>query len=838
MKRLSYVLGLIGAIGITALAAGGNLIVLPDEIIFRDGFENHAAQTFVLQEAYVKASNTDADDLFGGAVALSGDGHTLAVGAQLEASAATGVNGDQADNSRWKAGAAYVYTRDSGGLWTQQAYIKAAIWNCCDQFGGDLFGTSVALSDDGNTLAIGAILEDSAATGVNGDPTDNTQPWAGAAYVFTRDGGGVWTQQAYVKASNTGADDNFGGAVALSGDGHTLAVGAYKEDSAATGVNGDQADNSAGDAGAVYVYTRDTGGVWTQQAYVKASNTEALDYFGGEVALSGDGNMLAVAAHSEDSAATGVNGDQADNSASGAGAAYVYTRDGGGVWTQQAYVKASNTEASDLFGRQGLTISDDGNTLAVGAPWEDSAATGLNGDQTDNSAIRAGAAYVYTRDSGGVWTQQAYVKASNTGAEDAFGRTITLSADGNIMAVSSFGEESAAIGVNGDQADNSAADAGAVYVFTRDTGGVWTQQAYVKASNTEALDYFGSSGITLSDDGNIMAVSAVGEDSAATGVNGDQTDNSASSAGAVYVFNVSPVFSVASLADLNSNGSPDLAVLREGSILAEVRDGQAGALLNQITFLSEAFTPIAIVALPDADGNGVAELAVLATRNSDGRIVAEIRNLTGAEAPRFVWFAANHTPVTIKVIDDDADNNGVVELAVLSTRDSDGRIAVEVKNAFGPTNPNTVWYMSGNTPVDLEIVPDKDSNGIPEVAVLSFRNSDGRIVTEVKNAAGATNPTAVWFMPGNTAIDLVAVDDKDANGISEVAVLSSCNSDGCIVVEVKNVTGPTSPNTMWYSSGFTAHGLATIADTDSNGIEEALVLMIRDSDGRILVHDR
>jgi hypothetical protein len=271
--------------------------------------------------------------------------------------------------------------------------------------------------------------------------------------------------------------------------------------------------------------------------------------------------------------------------------------------------------------------------------------------------------------------------------------------------------------------------------------------------------------------------------------------------------------------------------------------------------------------------------------------VAEIRNITGAEAPHFVWFAANHTPVTIKVIDGDADGNGVPELAVLSTRNSDGRIVVEVKNAFGPTNTNTVWYMSGNTPVDLEIVPDKDLNGVPEVAVLSYRNSDGRIVTEIKNAAGATAPTAVWFMPGNTAIDLVAVDDKDANGIPEVAVLSSRisdgrnvveiknasgptapttvwfmagatatdvahihdadsngvsevavlsvrDSDGRILVEVKNVTGATSPNTMWYSSGFAARGLATLTDTDSNGLEEALVLMIRDSDGRILVQGR
>jgi hypothetical protein len=90
-------------------------------------------------------------------------------------------------------------------------------------------------------------------------------------------------------------------------------------------VNGDQADNNARFAGAVYVFARDTGGVWTQQAYVKASNTDAgEDFFGQSMALSGDGNTLAVGAFGERSAATGVNGDQADNSASAAGAVYVF----------------------------------------------------------------------------------------------------------------------------------------------------------------------------------------------------------------------------------------------------------------------------------------------------------------------------------------------------------------------------------------------------------------------------------------------------------------------------------------------------------------------------------
>ena len=125
-------------------------------------------------------------------------------------------------------------------------------------------------------------------------------------------------EQAYLKASNTGVNDNFGTSVALDGD--TLAVGAYNEGSAATGVNGDQADNSASGAGAVYVFVR-SGSTWTQQAYVKASNTESYDRFGISVAL--DGDTLAVGAYGESSADIDLDGDQADNSASQAGAVYV-----------------------------------------------------------------------------------------------------------------------------------------------------------------------------------------------------------------------------------------------------------------------------------------------------------------------------------------------------------------------------------------------------------------------------------------------------------------------------------------------------------------------------------
>jgi hypothetical protein len=153
-------------------------------------------------------------------------------------------------------------------------------------------------------------------------------------------------------------------------------------------VNGNQADNSAINSGAAYVFTWN-GQSWTQQAYLKASNTDANDDFGSEVAVSE--NTVIVGASGEDSNASGVNGNQADNSAIDSGAAYVFTRSAG-AWSQQAYLKASNTGEGDYFG---WSTSVDGNSIVVGAIHEESSSKGVNGNQDDNSFFQAGAVYEF-----------------------------------------------------------------------------------------------------------------------------------------------------------------------------------------------------------------------------------------------------------------------------------------------------------------------------------------------------------------------------------------------------------------------------------------------------------
>ncbi|MBI3775479.1 MAG: hypothetical protein HY273_07995 [Gammaproteobacteria bacterium] len=486
---------------------------------------------------YVKASNTGVLDQLGSSVALSADGNTLAVGAPGEDSAAAenpldGCAPVNSFNCAKDSGAVYVYTR-SGNLWFQQAYLKASNIDAYDHF-----GISVALSADGNTLAVGANQENSNTTGINSVP-NVLAPAAGAVYVYTRIVN-TWSQRAYVKASNTDTNDSFGTSIALSADGNTLAVGADQEDSGSTGVNSIP-NLLAPAAGAVYVYAR-SGDIWLERDYVKASNTETNEHFGASIALSADGNTLAVGAWNENSAA--VDSNQLDdcsavspvNCAAGSGAVYVYTRKGV-YWTQRAYVKASNPGVNSRFGWS-ITLSADGNTLAVGADQEDSSSTGIN-SIPNLLADAAGAVYIYVNN-GDAWLLQSYVKASNTETTDRFGTSVALSADGNMLAVGALAEDSAYKGiaygvVNEATIGNGALGSGAVYVYTR-TSSTWSQQAYVKASNTGFNDYFGYS-ITLSADGNTLAVGAQREDSISTGVNSSPNDSTPEAdAGAVYLY--------------------------------------------------------------------------------------------------------------------------------------------------------------------------------------------------------------------------------------------------------------------------------------------------------------
>ena len=236
----------------------------------------------------------------------------------------------------------------------------------------------------------------------------------------------VVTQQAKLTAVGGAAGDRFGIATSLSGN--TAVVGAY---------------GKAGYTGAAYVFVR-SGGLWSQQAELTASDGAANDYFGASASVSGD--TILIGAYRKGTYTGGV---------------YVFVRNGT-TWSEQAKLAAGDTAQSDRFG---FAVSLAGNTAIVGA---------------HGKASTTGAAYVYVR-SGTVWSQQAKLTAGDGVANDDFGAAVSQS--GETALIGAFGKASLT---------------GAAYAFVR-TGTTWAQQAKFTAGDAATSDQFGTS-VSLSGD--------------------------------------------------------------------------------------------------------------------------------------------------------------------------------------------------------------------------------------------------------------------------------------------------------------------------------------------------
>ena len=309
-----------------ALSANGNTAMMGGR---GDNSTNGAAwvfarsgATWTQQGEKLTGTGETGTGRFGSSVALSGDGGAALIGGP-------GDNGG--------AGAAWVFTR-SGSTWTQQGEkLTGAIESAKGEF-----GSSVALSEHGDTALIGGPEDDSA---------------TGATWVSTRSGG-VWSQQVPKLTGGEEGNGEFGVIVALSADGNTALIGGWN-------------DNST--KGAAWVFTR-TGSTWTQQGgKLTGGGEEGEGGFGTSVALSADGNTALI-------------GGPVDNGK--AGAAWVFTRSGS-TWTQQGGKLTGGGEVGNAWFPPcySVALSGDGDTALIGG-WLDNNWTG--------------AVWVFTR-SGSTW---------------------------------------------------------------------------------------------------------------------------------------------------------------------------------------------------------------------------------------------------------------------------------------------------------------------------------------------------------------------------------------------------------------------------------------------------
>jgi len=442
----------------------------------------------------------------------------------------------------------------------------------------DQFGEGLAMSADGQLLAVGAPSEDGLNEGIDSTPNRGAADTdVGAVYVFHRGAAG-WVQEAYLKPAKAMPGAWFGFRLALAcpaNNGCTLLVGSPQDSSTGSGV-GTQPDTSSSIAssGAVHMFDRDAQGQWTQTAYIRAqsptvnaqfgksvslsndgtwaavghpdgpggsrvsvyqrlpggwtfwqelqgSNTDGDDAFGEVVRLDPEGETLVVGAWSEDNSTDNLA--SVDNASSASGAVYVFQRESSNQWHERAYLKAPERRANGYFGYP-VTLSSKGQTIVVGEP----------GDYT-NSEPTKGRVHVF-RKQGASWVHETTVFTSPLpAARGSFGERLALSADGSTLAIANAYEDSSGSGLTAPpMLVNTLRYTGTVYLYRRTGAGSWSSPTPIKAPNSGFDLYFGWS-LALSADGGALA--AYGSDhSISSGIGGDQNDSTARWAGAVYLY--------------------------------------------------------------------------------------------------------------------------------------------------------------------------------------------------------------------------------------------------------------------------------------------------------------
>ena len=341
----------------------------------------------------LRASDGVANDYFGSGgvtyihlrgISVSGDGSIIVVGANY-------AHAPAADS-----GAAYIFEK-TGSTWTQFQKIVAS-----DGAASDYFGSSVCVSRDGSTIAIGTPYDD-----------DNSAEASGSVYMFEKVGGN-WTQVQKLTAGDPIVDAHLSSSgVQLTDDGTTLLVGAH-----------------APSVEAAYIFDKAANGTWSQTQKIQASNTESGDQFASSIDISGDGTVICCGAINEDTGATNK------------GAAYIFVKSAAGAWsqTETQFIQASDGTTSDSFGL-GVSVSQNGDRILVGSHLDD---TG-EGD--------SGSMYIFDR-TNGVWTQTNHLYPGHATGPGGYGMSSAISDDGKVYMVGSPYDETA-----------GGTDNGAVFVY-------------------------------------------------------------------------------------------------------------------------------------------------------------------------------------------------------------------------------------------------------------------------------------------------------------------------------------------------------------------------------------
>jgi len=306
---------------------------------------------------------------------------------------------------------------------------------------------------------------------------------------------------------------------------------------------------------------------------------------------------------------------------------------------------------------------------------------------------------------------------------------------------------------------------------------------------------------------------------------------------AVWFSNMYRPLALETVPDLNSNGSSELALLsvnpNTGKVTVQIKDSSTGLLVRNVWF-STTYTPLDLKELSDINGNSAPELVVLSTDWVSGKVVAQVKDSSTGLLIRNVWFSSSYMPMTLETVPD-LNSNGSPELAVLSMNPATGKVLVQVKDSFTGLLVKNVWFSNVYEPLALEVVPDINANSRSELAVLSMNPVTNKVVVQVKDSFTGLLVRNAWFSTVYKPLSIKIVPDINANGSSELGVLSMDYGTGKVVSQIKDAFTGLLVGNVWLSNVYAPAALLVAPDLNANGKTEQAVLSMNSSTGKVVV---
>ena len=292
-----------------------------------------------------------------------------------------------------------------------------------------------------------------------------------------------------------------------------------------------------------------------------------------------------------------------------------------------------------------------------------------------------------------------------------------------------------------------------------------------------------------------------------------------------------PFTGIVSLGDLNANGSSDVGVAVSGGSRVHIRDGSTDALITDIDFGTDAAFDVAV--LPDLDASGNPEIAIL-QQQASGQVRVQARDTVTGAVTKNLWYGLQYQPVSMDVVAD-YSGNGLPEVAVLGSEAGTDAVRVQIQDTATGFLDN-VFLGTQSIAADLVSVADTSGNGKPEMGILGVLKANDQVRMQIWDADTATFQSNVWFAKVYQPQSTITMPDINSNGSDEIVAMGVDPATQNIRVQVRDSATTATHYNIWLGAVNEAVDIALINDINADGVADlAVLLKTPDGTGRVRV---